>query len=79
MMLKNHSDTEILLTCSTSPSAEGPDFVENERRYADKFGVSCSMLFCNIHFRSFPVCNAVLVCCNLISPSRCPSPTHNVG
>ncbi|KAI5679600.1 hypothetical protein M9H77_00827 [Catharanthus roseus] len=32
MMLKNHSDTEILLTCSTSPSAEGPDFVENERR-----------------------------------------------
>lgn len=32
MMLQNLSDTEILLTCSTSPSAENADFVENERR-----------------------------------------------
>uniref|UniRef100_A0A5B7BI45 Protein N-terminal asparagine amidohydrolase n=1 Tax=Davidia involucrata TaxID=16924 RepID=A0A5B7BI45_DAVIN len=29
------SDSEILLTCSTSPSAEGPDFVDNERRQCD--------------------------------------------
>lgn len=26
------SDSEILQSCSTSPSAAGPDFVENERR-----------------------------------------------
>ncbi|KAL3537294.1 hypothetical protein ACH5RR_000660 [Cinchona calisaya] len=32
MMLQNLSDAEILLTCSTSPSVEAPDFVENERR-----------------------------------------------
>lgn len=29
--LQQLSDSEILLRCSTSPSAEGPDFVENER------------------------------------------------
>ncbi|GLT39762.1 hypothetical protein SLA2020_323270 [Shorea laevis] len=33
--LQNLSDTEILLNCSTSPSAEGSDFVENERRFWD--------------------------------------------
>ncbi|KAF3449986.1 hypothetical protein FNV43_RR06065 [Rhamnella rubrinervis] len=33
--LKYLSDAEILLRCSTSPSAEGPDFVENERRKWD--------------------------------------------
>ncbi|KAH7544813.1 hypothetical protein FEM48_Zijuj01G0026100 [Ziziphus jujuba var. spinosa] len=33
--LKYLSDTEILHVCSTSPSAEGPDFVENERRIWD--------------------------------------------
>uniref|UniRef100_A0A175YFF0 Protein N-terminal asparagine amidohydrolase n=1 Tax=Daucus carota subsp. sativus TaxID=79200 RepID=A0A175YFF0_DAUCS len=33
-MLRNLSDSEILLSCSTSPSAEGPDFVENQRRYS---------------------------------------------
>lgn len=32
LMLQNYSDEEILLTCSTSPSAEAPDFVENEKR-----------------------------------------------
>lgn len=25
-------DEEILTTCSTSPSAEGPDFIDNQRR-----------------------------------------------
>ncbi|KAL6981618.1 protein N-terminal asparagine amidohydrolase [Sarracenia purpurea var. burkii] len=29
------SDSEILLSCSTSPFAEGPDFVDNERRLCD--------------------------------------------
>ncbi|KAL6569776.1 hypothetical protein OROMI_014290 [Orobanche minor] len=33
--LQNLSDTEILLTCSSSPSAEGPEFVDNERRKWD--------------------------------------------
>ncbi|XP_017969672.1 PREDICTED: protein N-terminal asparagine amidohydrolase isoform X1 [Theobroma cacao] len=32
LSLQNLSDSEILSTCSTSPSAEGPDFVDNERR-----------------------------------------------
>uniref|UniRef100_M1A767 N-terminal asparagine amidohydrolase family protein n=1 Tax=Solanum tuberosum TaxID=4113 RepID=M1A767_SOLTU len=32
LMLQNLSDQEILLTCSTSPSAEAPDFVDNQRR-----------------------------------------------
>ncbi|CAI9103207.1 OLC1v1001655C1 [Oldenlandia corymbosa var. corymbosa] len=32
IMLQSLSDDELLLTCSTSPSAEAPDFVENERR-----------------------------------------------
>lgn len=32
MSLQQLSDAEILLRCSTSPSAEGPDFVENLRR-----------------------------------------------
>ncbi|KAL5549694.1 hypothetical protein UlMin_004925 [Ulmus minor] len=31
-VLRTKSDSEILHLCSTSPSAEGPDFVENERR-----------------------------------------------
>ncbi|XP_074325320.1 protein N-terminal asparagine amidohydrolase isoform X1 [Apium graveolens] len=34
-MLRHLSDTEILLSCSTSPSAEGPDFVENQRRQCE--------------------------------------------
>lgn len=34
LSLQNLSDSEILSTCSTSPSAEGPDFVDNERRWA---------------------------------------------
>nr|XP_017224077.1 PREDICTED: protein N-terminal asparagine amidohydrolase [Daucus carota subsp. sativus] len=34
-MLRNLSDSEILLSCSTSPSAEGPDFVENQRRQCE--------------------------------------------
>ncbi|KAF5196433.1 N-terminal asparagine amidohydrolase, partial [Thalictrum thalictroides] len=34
--LQQLSDSEILLRCSTSPLAEGPDFVDNERRYALK-------------------------------------------
>ncbi|KAL7158192.1 hypothetical protein ABFS83_02G125500 [Erythranthe nasuta] len=33
--LQSLSDTEILLTCSSSPSAEAPDFVDNERRKWD--------------------------------------------
>lgn len=33
LSLQHLSDSEILQTCSTSPYAEGPDFVENERRY----------------------------------------------
>ncbi|XP_016649918.1 PREDICTED: protein N-terminal asparagine amidohydrolase-like isoform X2 [Prunus mume] len=32
LSLQDYSDSEILLICSTSPSAEGPDFVENMRR-----------------------------------------------
>lgn len=32
--LQNYSDNEILHECSTSPLAESPDFIENERRYA---------------------------------------------
>ncbi|CAB4298461.1 unnamed protein product [Prunus armeniaca] len=32
LSLQGYSDSEILLMCSTSPSAEGPDFVENMRR-----------------------------------------------
>ncbi|XP_049388923.1 protein N-terminal asparagine amidohydrolase isoform X2 [Solanum stenotomum] len=35
LMLQNLSDQEILLTCSTSPSAEAPDFVDNQRRQWD--------------------------------------------
>ncbi|XP_047253074.1 protein N-terminal asparagine amidohydrolase isoform X3 [Capsicum annuum] len=31
LMLQNLSDQEILLMCSTSPSAEAPDFVDNQR------------------------------------------------
>ncbi|KAL6493894.1 hypothetical protein OROGR_031803 [Orobanche gracilis] len=31
LRLQNLSDTEILLSCSSSPSAEGPEFVDNER------------------------------------------------
>lgn len=34
LTIQQFSDTEILLRCSTSPYAEGPDFVDNERRYA---------------------------------------------
>lgn len=34
-MLRRLSDSEILLSCSTSPSAEGPDFVENQRRQCE--------------------------------------------
>ncbi|KAL5707651.1 protein N-terminal asparagine amidohydrolase [Ranunculus cassubicifolius] len=30
--LQQFSDSEILLQCSTSPLAEGPDFIDNERR-----------------------------------------------
>ncbi|KAE8673557.1 N-terminal asparagine amidohydrolase family protein, putative isoform 2 [Hibiscus syriacus] len=33
--LQSLSDSEILTTCSTSPLAEGPDFVENEKRLWD--------------------------------------------
>lgn len=33
--LQDLSDTEILLSCSSSPYAEGPDFVDNERRKWD--------------------------------------------
>ncbi|ONI20231.1 hypothetical protein PRUPE_2G004200 [Prunus persica] len=32
LSLQDYSDPEILLMCSTSPSAEAPDFVENMRR-----------------------------------------------
>ncbi|XP_059649054.1 protein N-terminal asparagine amidohydrolase isoform X2 [Cornus florida] len=35
LALRDLSDSEILLNCSTSPSAEGPDFVDNERRIWD--------------------------------------------
>lgn len=35
LMLQNWSDQEILVTCSTSPSAEAPDFVDNQRRQWD--------------------------------------------
>ncbi|KAH6826978.1 protein N-terminal asparagine amidohydrolase family protein [Perilla frutescens var. hirtella] len=35
LALQNLSDAEILLSCSTSPSAEAPDFVDNERRKWD--------------------------------------------
>ncbi|KAL2478529.1 protein N-terminal asparagine amidohydrolase family protein [Forsythia ovata] len=35
MEIQELSDTEILVKCSTSPSAEGPDFVENQRRQCD--------------------------------------------
>ena len=34
LTLKSLSDSEILLICSTSPSAEAPDFVDNLRRYS---------------------------------------------
>eukprot|EP00262_Sarcandra_glabra_P021345 TRINITY_DN8978_c0_g1_i2.p1 TRINITY_DN8978_c0_g1~~TRINITY_DN8978_c0_g1_i2.p1 ORF type:complete len:120 (-),score=9.27 TRINITY_DN8978_c0_g1_i2:65-424(-) len=33
--LQQFSDSEILLQCSSSPFAESPDFVENERRVFD--------------------------------------------
>ncbi|KAK9122665.1 hypothetical protein Sjap_012267 [Stephania japonica] len=33
--LQQLSDSEILLNCSTSPLAEGPDFVDNEKRLCD--------------------------------------------
>lgn len=33
LSLQRLSDSEILQSCSTSPSVEGPDFVENSRRY----------------------------------------------
>lgn len=33
--LRQLSDTEILLSCSTSPSAECPDFVDNQRRQCE--------------------------------------------
>lgn len=32
LALRNLSDEEILLSCSSSPSAEGPGFVDTERR-----------------------------------------------
>ncbi|XP_068329531.1 protein N-terminal asparagine amidohydrolase isoform X2 [Pyrus communis] len=35
LSLQRYSDSEILLMCSTSPSAENPDFVENMRRQWD--------------------------------------------
>ncbi|XP_065872149.1 protein N-terminal asparagine amidohydrolase isoform X1 [Euphorbia lathyris] len=35
LTLQHLSDAEILLMCSTSPSAEGPDFVDHERRQWD--------------------------------------------
>ncbi|XP_024165453.1 protein N-terminal asparagine amidohydrolase isoform X1 [Rosa chinensis] len=35
LSLQNYSDSEILLMCSTSPSAEAPDFVKNLRRVWD--------------------------------------------
>ncbi|XP_015584632.1 protein N-terminal asparagine amidohydrolase isoform X2 [Ricinus communis] len=35
LTLQHLSDVEILLSCSTSPSAEGPDFVDNMRRQWD--------------------------------------------
>ncbi|XP_030447052.1 protein N-terminal asparagine amidohydrolase [Syzygium oleosum] len=35
LTLQHLSDSQILLTCSTSPYAEGPDFVDNERRQLD--------------------------------------------
>ena len=34
LTLQSLSDSEILLRCSTSPSAEAPDFVDNLRRYS---------------------------------------------
>lgn len=34
-MVRQLSDAEILNSCSTSPFAEGPDFVDNERRLCD--------------------------------------------
>ncbi|KAK4761108.1 hypothetical protein SAY87_006001 [Trapa incisa] len=39
------SDTQILFLCSTSPFAEGPDFVYNVRRYAfDELTQQCSII-----------------------------------
>lgn len=35
MMMRHRSDLEIFLTTSTSPSAEGPDFVHNQKRVWD--------------------------------------------
>ncbi|XP_057513957.1 protein N-terminal asparagine amidohydrolase isoform X2 [Actinidia eriantha] len=35
LTVRQLSDSEILLSCSTSPFAEGPDFVDNERRLFD--------------------------------------------
>ncbi|XP_026412199.1 protein N-terminal asparagine amidohydrolase-like [Papaver somniferum] len=35
LSLQQLSDSDILLNCSTSPSAEGPDFVDNHRRLFD--------------------------------------------
>lgn len=35
LMVRELSDLEILFTCSTSPTAEGPDFVENQRRVCE--------------------------------------------
>ena len=34
LTLQSLSDSEILLSCSTSPSAEAPDFVDNLKRYS---------------------------------------------
>lgn len=39
LMLQNLSDQEILLMCSTSPSAEAPDFVDNQRRYHNSYTI----------------------------------------
>ncbi|KAI3984292.1 hypothetical protein MKX01_011246 [Papaver californicum] len=35
LSLQQLSDSDILLNCSTSPSAEGPDFLDNQRRLFD--------------------------------------------
>lgn len=58
LSLQQYSDSEILLKCSTSPSAEGPDFVDNERRYARNTERSLKLI--NITFSMFPSIMCIL-------------------
>lgn len=60
-VLQHLPDSEILQECSTSPSAEAPDFVYNQRRLKN-FEECLGYLFADTAFEFFPLQNVVCNC-----------------